>query len=60
MKSQDIRLLDVFVLGPFMVYAAAKGRMNSTERLLLAIVGIGTIFYNLRNWQIQQGVEKCS
>jgi hypothetical protein len=44
-----VRLLDVFVLGPFMVWAG----LQQKDPLLLAglvSIGIGTIWYNGRNY----------
>jgi len=55
MKSQDVRLLDVFVLGPFMLYAALKpARMTGLERAALAIAGVATVLYNWQNYQIER------
>lgn len=49
-KAQDVRLLDVFVFGPMMIWAAYTPRMTGTERLALAIIGAGTILYNGLNY----------
>ena len=50
MKTQNIRLVDVFVLGPFMVHLAQKSSMTRNERVLLALAGIATILYNGANY----------
>lgn len=52
MKSQSVRLLDVFLIGPFMLYAAKKGRMTNGERLFMALLGVATIAYNARNYYL--------
>lgn len=49
-KSQRVRLVDVFLLGPFIMYAASKARMNDTERAILWGAGLLTVTYNLHNY----------
>lgn len=51
-KSQEVRLLDVLVLGPFMIGMALTSRPSPLLRVLLGAVGVGTILYNLRNYQL--------
>lgn len=47
-KSQRMRLLDIAVVGPLMIWGGAKaGGLSGTA---LAIFGITTIFYNARNY----------
>lgn len=59
MKSQEVRLLDVWLLGPFMVWAATQRRLPTWAQTTLAIGGIATIVYNLRNYlAIEQGAER--
>lgn len=50
MKTQAIRLADVFALGPFMVYAACKDKLTANERFVLGLSGIATILYNGANF----------
>lgn len=51
MKTQTIRLLDVFFVGPLMVYAADKlPKEQETAAKLLAVVGVATVLYNGRNF----------
>jgi hypothetical protein len=50
MKTQLIRLVDVFALGPFMIYAAQRAQLTRTERNTLTIIGLLTIAYNLKNY----------
>lgn len=45
--SNAVRLLDVFALGPAMIYVAYKApNIPSWLRAFVGISGIGTIFYN--------------
>lgn len=53
LKSQNIRLLDVFAIGPLMIYGGLKLRKTKDNDLagsLLALFGLGTILYNGRNY----------
>ena len=49
-KSQMIRLLDVTVLGPLMLYYGWKGRLSAFERGALVVMGAGTVIYNWNNY----------
>ena len=48
-KGQRVRLLDVFALGPFMVYASRSAR-PAWAGALLAAAGAATVTYNGRNY----------
>jgi hypothetical protein len=51
-KTQRIRLMDVFALGPFMVYAASLiPERYGASRAALASGGVLTILYNWQNYQ---------
>ena len=53
-KSQMIRIVDVFIIGPIMIYLGIRG-YNLTGSLLylvLVFLGASTISYNLRNYII--------
>lgn len=58
-KSQQMRLVDVFVLGPVMIAAAAWDRPPSWLRLVLAGIGVGTIVYNLQNYRANAGAAEA-
>lgn len=63
MNTQDVRLMDVFLLGPLMLYFASQGRLLSREeRIVLGMVGLGTILYNARGWLLvrESGVQPDS
>ena len=42
-KTQFVRLLDVFVLGPLMIYVASRYRIRQPQRALLLVTGVATI-----------------
>ena len=52
-KGQFVRLVDVFILGPFMMWFGyqAKG-IDDIYRYTMIIVGFLTIIYNGRNYLI--------
>ena len=56
-KSQSVRLADIFLYGPFMIWAATRKEIPAWGRWLLASLGIGTIYYNARNYF---GTQKVS
>lgn len=57
-KTDFVRLIDIFIYGPFLLYLAYKGigdlkgtsQMNSAEVALLVFIGATTISYNARNY----------
>jgi len=52
LKSQDIRLLDVWLIGPVMIAGALRlPRRDNGLAWLLGIFGAATIVYNARNYQ---------
>lgn len=51
-KSQQVRLLDVFVIAPFLVYTGVKYK-NSLPKIVsigLVVTGILTAIYNGNNY----------
>lgn len=51
-KTQRIRLMDVALLGPFMVYAASLiPEEHGAARAALAAGGVLTALYNWQNYQ---------
>ena len=59
-KSQEVRLWDVLVLGPLMIGVAMMSRPSPVLRVLLGAVGVGTILYNLRNYQLTKEQVKAA
>ena len=58
-KSQEIRLVDVFLVGPFMIwFGIVAVAMPMWSRILMILFGVATICYNARNYLINVGVWK--
>ncbi len=53
-KAQNVRLLDVFFIGPYLLWIAYRGRVTGWDKLILAVLGSATIGYNLRNYLINR------
>ncbi len=54
MKPQAVRIADVFIIGPLMLWAGLKLRKDyPTAGPLLAFFGGATVFYNGRNWVVR-------
>ena len=49
-KTQGIRLLDVFLIGPLMIYFGHISKHVSIFSMLLTFFGATTITYNLKNY----------
>ncbi len=50
-KSQSVRVFDVLVLGPAMIYLGTRNRpLTVQERTILLLAGFGTVLYNANNW----------
>ena len=51
MKAQAIRVLDVVVIGPLMIYAGVNAKAISPElKAFLVVAGAGTVIYNGANF----------
>jgi hypothetical protein len=48
-KSQFVRMVDVFLLGPFMIYAGTKLPTRIMQSTMI-LAGVLTITYNLNNY----------
>lgn len=53
-KTQFIRLLDIGVIGPVMIYVALTDKPDKFLRSLLFVFGALTITYNLSNYLKQR------
>jgi len=49
-KTQLIRLADVFLIGPLMIYAGTRNKFSSWIDAALTVTGILTISYNADNY----------
>ena len=55
MKTQTVRLLDVFLIGPLMVWGGAQAaRHNPAAGLTLLLFGAATVSYNGVNYLEQR------
>lgn len=61
-KTQCVRLVDVFLLGPFMMWAGYKsGALPTWAKWTLALSGLATVAYNLNNYlRIQREGNNCN
>lgn len=50
MKTQTIRLIDVFLLGPAMILRSREAGQSDIERVAWIVAGVATIVYNGANW----------
>ena len=50
MKTQTIRLLDVFLVGPLMVVGGSRSSLTEPWRTLLVLSGVLTVLYNGVNY----------
>lgn len=58
-KAQWVRVADIFVIGPLMVAGGfALGRKHPVAGLLLTLFGVGTSFYNARNWTLVEEAKR--
>lgn len=50
-KAQLTRFLDITFIGPVLLLWAYKGKLSPLERALMAMIGLGTVAYNFRNFK---------
>lgn len=56
-KTQLVRLIDIFIYGPFFIWLGFTRAQRDWERVLLFFVGATTITYNLRNYLVIEKSE---
>ena len=49
-KSQNIRLIDVFVIAPICIYAGTFKTLPTWLRYSLNTIGVATAYYNGKNY----------
>ena len=54
LNVQDIRLIDVFVIAPFLLYVSSKKELSPMVRLTLLTFGSLTLLYNANNYLINK------
>jgi hypothetical protein len=50
MKPQAVRLVDVFLLGPFMMWAGSRRKLPGWASATLTLSGWATVLYNATNY----------
>ena len=50
MDVQKVRLLDVFVVAPFLFYVGTRKELSQTLRLGVIVLGAATLIYNGKNY----------
>ena len=53
-KAQPVRLADVLVFGPLMIYSGLGKNPPGWVKAGLIVIGVGTILYNLHNYLLTQ------
>ena len=59
-KSQAVRLADVWLIGPLLIYAGLKSRFSEPVNLALTFTGLMTIAYNWQNYAANKGKENVT
>jgi hypothetical protein len=49
-KSQAVRLADVFLIAPYLLYVSSKRELSELDKNLLFGLGVATLFYNAINY----------
>jgi hypothetical protein len=50
MDVQEVRLIDVFVIAPFLIYVSNNKNLSKPIRLGLFVIGVSTLIYNGHNY----------
>ena len=53
-KSQAVRLVDVFLIAPYLIYLGTNKKLSPLNRTLLIGLGVATAVYNGRNYLINE------
>ena len=56
-KSQTVRLVDVFVIAPYLIFISQKKALSNIDKQFLLVTGIATLFYNLSNYLERREVK---
>ena len=56
-KSQLVRVLDIFIYGPFLIWVSTRVEQDWIK-IILVFLGATTIAYNLRNWLHKNRLDK--
>lgn len=47
---QNVRLLDVFVIAPFLFYVASNKKLDNATSVGVGLIAVGTLLYNGYNY----------
>lgn len=53
-KSQTIRLIDVFIIAPVIIYAGTQKTLPTWLRISLITIGACTLYYNGKNYLVNK------
>lgn len=53
-KSQYVRLGDIFIFGPIIIYAGLQVEDNDLLSIILIIIGASTMAYNYKNYEAER------
>jgi len=57
-KTQQVRIADVVFIGPLMIWGGLQLRdAHPVRGTILALLGVSTILYNARNYQLVQAAQ---
>ena len=56
-KSQTVRLVDAFVIAPYLIFISQKNTLSNIDKQFLLVTGIATLFYNLSNYLERREVK---
>lgn len=59
-KTQSVRLLDIFIYGPVLMYISLYKLQEPVLQILVLFFGVTTISYNLKNYIIENKKKKSS
>jgi hypothetical protein len=49
-KSQSVRIADLWIVAPFLLYAAVSKSLSDRDKAYLLILGFLTFSYNAKNY----------
>lgn len=55
---QNVRLLDVFVIAPFLFYVASNKKLDNVTRIGVGLIAAGTLLYNGYNYLREDKLKK--
>jgi hypothetical protein len=57
-KSQQVRLIDIFIISPILYYIAVKkGKLTDLDRYFLGGLAFFTLIYNYNNYRLNNATS---